>query len=99
MIRLDPFKITHTVAGLAAVGAMLAAVACGSPAGPSPACQRATAAASAYARHVRADTTYPDDSVQQGIVIINREVALLKDMSRAGCPADTKVVTLPGIAS
>jgi hypothetical protein len=98
-IRFVPFKITYAVAGLASVGAMLAAVACGSPAHPSAACQRATVAADAYARYVRADTTYPNDSVQQGIVIIDREVRLLKAMSRAGCPATTKIVTLPGSAS
>jgi hypothetical protein len=98
-IRFDPFKITYAVAGLVSVGAMLTATACSSPAGPTPACQRATAAASAYARYVRADTTYPYDSVQQGIVIIDRELALLKAMTRDHCPADTKVVTLPGSAS
>ena len=86
-------------AGAAVLAAAMAVTAagCGSSApAPSAACQKATAAADGYAAYVAASTTYPNDSITEGMQIMTTEDELLTAMGKAGCPGDTPITPLPG---
>jgi hypothetical protein len=92
---IKPAVLAAIGAGLIGAGGLIAVLAPSAPAGPSQACRAAQSQASAYARYVRTDTTFPNDSAPAGDVIVRHELALLRAMTRAGCPASVKVVTLP----
>ena len=86
-------------AGAAVLGTAVAisAAACGtSTPAPSAACQKATATANAYVAWVAANTSYPNDSPAEGTQIMLTEQGLLAAMTKAGCPGNTPVSSLPG---
>jgi len=86
-------------AGTAVLAATVAitSTACGtSTPGPSAACQKATAAVDAYTAWVAANTTYPNDSLTEGMQIMTTDDGLLAAMAKAGCPGNTKITPLPG---
>ena len=90
-------SISRWAGAVVLAAAAITATACGtSTPAPSAACQKATAAADAYATWVATSTAYPNDSVSEGMQIQATEAALLTDMTRAGCPGNTRITPLPG---
>jgi len=90
-------RTTKTI-GLLATGLLAGGltVACGSsPAPVSAACKTATAQADAYVSWVIRNTTYPNDSVTEGMAIQGHDLGLISAMVRAGCAPTTKVAELP----
>jgi hypothetical protein len=84
------------LAAVAAASGAIAVAGCGTGhTTVSAACKRAVAAQNAYVGWVRAFTTYPYDSVGEGLSILGHDTALLKAMSRAGCPGSTVISVLP----
>ena len=86
-----------TVAVVAVSGGMIAGLTLtSSPPPVSAACQRATAAQNAYVDRMVA-LGYPDTMpVFSGMQVLATDIALLNDMTKAGCPGNTVIHTLPG---
>jgi hypothetical protein len=81
---------------VAAAGSAAAALSSSPPGRPTAACTRAVNAQNDYIGWVETYTLYPDDSVEEGQQILNRDNQLLTAVGRAGCAPSTLVSVLPG---